>query len=66
MPPSSIIYESIYNKIGRNQIKKHEGDNSKEILFEEEDINVSGTLMKSDIFLKLFLYHLFCLAPPTA
>lgn len=46
---SSIKYESIYSKTHRNQIKEHKEGNSKEVLFEEENINVNGTLKKSDI-----------------
>ena len=54
VPPSSIKYESIYNKIGENQIKNHKEDNSKEVLFEEENISVNGTLERSDIFAGFF------------
>lgn len=53
VPPSSIKYESIYNKIGENQIKNHKEDNSKEV-FEEENISVKGTLERSDIFAGVF------------
>lgn len=53
VPPSSIKYESIYNKIGENQIKNHKEDNSKEV-FEEENISVKGTLERSDIFAGFF------------